>query len=99
MVNNELKIIDFAFSCSISGNALKELSIENKKHYEILYGLGLGSRPRHFEWNDYYSLRHILENIKDEYDLNEQQASELNSYIEKLNIKSKYSTYKLNMLT
>lgn len=67
LVDDTLKIIDFVFACSLNGSAtLKELDSNRKDHLEILKLLGPyrpASYIKNFEWNDFISMKFIIEEI------------------------------------
>ena len=64
ITNKGLRIIDFSFIINFNKNDNTFLDIaQNKKSLRLLKFLGDKLNPKDFEWNDFYSLNKIIDNL------------------------------------
>ena len=64
LVDNELRIIDFTFSTSfLDSNNIINLDASNIDDLTILKNLGGKFKPNIFEWNDFYSMVLIIDEV------------------------------------
>jgi serine/threonine protein kinase len=94
--NNELYIIDFSFANHIleCSNTLKELPF-NEENYIALKGLGTRLNNIDFHWNDFYSMKEILEAllINQEDEIGVENKKIIQKYIYKFNSCIEGNTY------
>lgn len=64
LINNQVKIIDFTFStCLNQSDRFHSLSINKEEDLIILQNLGSRFKPDIFEWNDFYSMDLVIDDI------------------------------------
>lgn len=64
--DGHVRIIDFTFATSLQSlHLFKNLSVENNYELEVLKKIGCNFKPNILEWNDFYSMHQIIEQILD----------------------------------
>jgi tRNA A-37 threonylcarbamoyl transferase component Bud32 len=62
---NKIKMLDFSFATAIRGiNTFTELDISKRYYFQAMKFLGDGLNPKKFEWNDFYSLYKIVQQVE-----------------------------------
>jgi len=85
ITKDNIKLIDFTFANSLNKKlGFKELNILDSSNCSILEVLGNGLNPNPFEWNDFYTLKKIINSLESKQNL------KLLKYLEILN--KKHST-------
>ncbi len=96
--NGKLKIIDFYFSCGLFGKhgSFKEVDRDVDDNLLILKRLGSKYKPSDFLWNDFVSLKNILNEIVNNHQLSIEQQSSMELIIRELDCLAKDSYYTLS---
>jgi len=94
--DKKIKIIDFTFARNInnsSNSKFKELNISDEENYQILKRLGNGLNPKVFVWNDFISMKNIIDDILHDEKLNLDEKERLKKYSKSLATKSVDKSY------
>lgn len=84
LVNDEIKVIDFTFAYSLKGDSeFKDLSTSSKSNLRVLKMLGRKLKPNNYEWNDFFSMKEILQSLNTK-SFTKDQLTELSKCIVKL---------------
>jgi hypothetical protein len=88
-------MLDFSFARALRGtNTFTELDISKRSNFLTMKFLGDGLNPKEFEWNDFYSLYKIVQQVELEITSQDSSLENIHKILYLINKKIGGNTFK-----